>query len=904
MTFLASPLRTAFRSFLALTGKSTRPSAEHAGTRLAALVLSMVIALVACSADAQAQTVLFQESFGSVVGTLPTALSDADAPYNNSTPACVNGQIRATGGAPGDVGTGYLFHNTGTCSNASYTATRAWFNITPIPVTANTPYRFAYQVMQYGTTSPVIPSQTVTPNVGGSVTTTPQPSPPALANQVWVKRYVDFTTGPDTTSVTLAIRNGRSGGGGNDFGLDAFILYDMSPAVTVKKTAHLNDLNDNDLLDPGETIAYQFVVTNTGPVALTGVTVDDPLLTVNEAPQTLAPGAKYTFTATYTPTQAEIDAGKVSNTATARATPPSGPEITSPPDTAVVTANAVPSMTLVKTGTDANDNGVLDEGETIDFEFLVTNTGTVTLTGVTVDDPLVTVNEPPQTLLPGASFTFTATYQSTADDFEAGSVRNTATATGKPPSGPDIVSPPDTAVVPSSPASLEVVKTAVFNDLDGDGLASVGDTITYTVEVTNTGGQRATDVAPIDAGPTFNGQPAAGVLSAFVPASVSLRPNGSQSFVATYVLTLADIENAGGVVDGVANTATARGQSEGIDVPANTSAAKVSLPAATPPAISLTKTAELPRIRRGETAPFVIRVKNSSSTDAGSITVTDTLPTGFRYVDGSATIDGAAATPVVNGTSVRFENIALGANAEVVIRLEVLALSAAAPGQHINRANATGPAGEKLAPEATATIEILGEAVFECSTIIGTVFDDFDHNGYQDQGEPGLPGVRLATVNGELITADAHGRFHVPCASLPDGRIGSNYILKLDERTLPVGYRLTTENPRVVRTTAGKMTGINFGAARDRVVGLSLTDAAFVAKAETLKPEWLAGVDQLIDVLRAEPSTLQLTYASQDAGSALAHRRLAATERLIRERWKHQQGASRLDIELRLETGK
>src|SRR5690606_20894253 len=185
-----------------------------------------------------------------------------------------------------------------------------------------------------------------------------------------------------------------------------------SPSMTIEKTGTLNDLDGDGLLDLGETISYAFLVTNTGNVTLTDVTVNDPLLTdagvsLVQGPQTLAPGGSFTFTATYTPTQADIDAGRVENTATGTGTPPSGPPIESPPDTSIVPPDDTPGLTIEKTGTlnDLDGDGLLDLGETISYAFLVTNTGNVTLSDVTVDDPLLTdagvsLVQGPQTLAP------------------------------------------------------------------------------------------------------------------------------------------------------------------------------------------------------------------------------------------------------------------------------------------------------------------------------------------------------------------------------------------------------------------------------------------------------------------------------------------------------------------------
>ena len=69
-------------------------------------------------------------------------------------------------------------------------------------------------------------------------------------------------------------------------------------------------------------ITYSYRVTNTGNVTLTSVGVTDPmpgLSAINcNGVTSLAPGASVTCTATYTTTQADVDAGSITNTGTRR----------------------------------------------------------------------------------------------------------------------------------------------------------------------------------------------------------------------------------------------------------------------------------------------------------------------------------------------------------------------------------------------------------------------------------------------------------------------------------------------------------------------------------------------------------------------------------------------------------
>ena len=68
----------------------------------------------------------------------------------------------------------------------------------------------------------------------------------------------------------------------------------------------------------GDVISYSYEVKNTGNVTLAGpVTVSDDKATVTCPSGGLAPGATKTCTASYTITQADLDAGSVKNTAQA-----------------------------------------------------------------------------------------------------------------------------------------------------------------------------------------------------------------------------------------------------------------------------------------------------------------------------------------------------------------------------------------------------------------------------------------------------------------------------------------------------------------------------------------------------------------------------------------------------------
>jgi hypothetical protein len=187
--------------------------------------------------------------------------------------------------------------------------------------------------------------------------------------------------------------------------------------------------------------------------------------------------------------------------------------------------------------------------------------------------------------------------------------------------------------------------------------------------------------------------------------------------------------------------------------------------------------------------------------------------------------------------------------------------------------------------EATATVRVMPDPTFDCSEVTGKVFDDVNRNGVQDAGEAGLPGVRVVTAWGLAATTDQYGRYHMTCAVTPHESRGSNFVLKLDDRTLPSGFRMSTDQIQIQRVTRGKAMKFNFGASIHRVVGIDLSDAVFEPGTTDIRVQWRPRVDLLFEELRKAPSVLRLSYIADVEDEALVERRMEVITRQLTEAW-------------------
>ena len=307
---------------------------------------------------------------------------------------------------------------------------------------------------------------------------------------------------------------------------------------TLTKTATLTtDADSSGDITAGDTLTYTIKLLNDGAVTITSNTIADNLTgfvsggvscTGSSSVASLAPTDSCTLTGTYVVSQANADAGSITNTATSSSTNGSDTLARSAALTLVVNQDAGLEVTKTSSGT-------TNLGDTVSYTILVKNTGNVTVDSITLADTLtdaaggaLTIAAPSfgsadsasaeGTLVPGETATYTTSFVITQAVIDAGGLSNTATASGKDPSDGDVsdvsddgddtdgntADDPSTTAITRSP-SLTLIKTASDpTDPDSNGV-DVGDVITYTYVATNSGNVTLTNVVVAETQADFTG---------------------------------------------------------------------------------------------------------------------------------------------------------------------------------------------------------------------------------------------------------------------------------------------------------------------------------------------------------------------------------------------------------------
>ena len=577
-------------------------------------------------------------------------------------------------------------------------------------------------------------------------------------------------------------------------------------------------ITKTDSADPvvaGETITYTLIVSNAGSSDALAVVVTDVLAgelaffsaTTTQGSCTESGGtvtcslgtvvADGSVTITLVVDVAPSASGSLSNTATVTSTT-SDPDGSNNSDAEATALSNEADLWIIKSSTPVP----FVAGDPITYTITVGNDGPSDVVGATVTDVFpVDILSPTWTCtssggaacatsgsgdinenvnLPvGSSVVFIVT--ATVDPgTSSASISNTATvAVPASTTDPDPADNSDTDANPfSTDADLSISKTASPDPV------LAGETLVYTIVVSNAGPGTATDVAVADTLP-------AGV--AFISAAVS-GGSGTESCgeaggvvscahgtidpgdAETITLTVAVDPSAGG---SIVNSATVLGSTTDPDGSNNDDSASVSVNAEVD--LSLSKTASPPAVDPGDAITYTIIVTSGGPSVATGVVVADPIPAGVTFDSASSTqgpcsigaVLSCSIGTMIPGSSVTITVIATAVSAGTVVNTATVSTST----PDTNSSNDSD----------SAAITISG-----AGSIRSVVWWDLDGNGTVGISEPALVDVtvNLYDDGGLLIDStgtDASGEYRF------DNVTPGDFEVRVDATSIPNGAEIVTD---------------------------------------------------------------------------------------------------------------
>ena len=442
-----------------------------------------------------------------------------------------------------------------------------------------------------------------------------------------------------------------------------------------------------DPVSPGGTITYTQSIQNTGPETATNATFNQTLPAsvgfqsittpggwscttpavgasgaINCSNASFANGATSNFTVVVT---VLASSGSVLNTVTAG----SSASDTDPSDDSATVSTTILAPVIADLGiTKTTTSDDASPGASVAYTITLTNNGPDAAANVVVTDTLPanllfqSINVPAgfncTTPAAGANGTITCTTASMASGTTAvftlvvqltgnavGPINNTVGATSDTDDnngGNDTGSASPVAVPSNGTADLSVVKSTQTTT------AAPGDTVTYTISVTNNGPHPASDIIVNDALPAsllFQSITPAATFTCTTPAvgtngTITCLggplPNGA---TATFTLVTTIAPSASGSVANVVVAST----SDTDPVSGNSSSTSAPVIIATAD-LSIAKTTTATQAQSGSTITYTITVTNNGPDTATNVVVSDNLPAGLQYVNATPSQGSCSGT--------------------------------------------------------------------------------------------------------------------------------------------------------------------------------------------------------------------------------------------------------------------
>lgn len=247
--------------------------------------------------------------------------------------------------------------------------------------------------------------------------------------------------------------------------------------VDIEKTSNISTVTN-----AGTNVTYTFTVANTGDVDLYNFEIKDTIVNFDQSIALVPHGDTIVFTHPYTITQADIDKCSIVNIVKLICRNRADLPIFDA-DTNTISVNALPSWTITK---DAVESSYSFEGDTIHYNITLSNTGNMTISGITLTDPNAVLSLPngdigtDSKLSPGETWTYTAYHVLTHNDIINNcKYDNTVTAKGTPACGtlpnisastsvPKLIPAPIIQTI-TQPNCIDTIGTVTLSNLPEDG---------------------------------------------------------------------------------------------------------------------------------------------------------------------------------------------------------------------------------------------------------------------------------------------------------------------------------------------------------------------------------------------------------------------------------------------------
>ncbi|NTW59873.1 MAG: hypothetical protein HGA43_11990, partial [Nitrospirae bacterium] len=286
-------------------------------------------------------------------------------------------------------------------------------------------------------------------------------------------------------------------------------------------------------------------------------------------------------------------------------------------------------------------------------------------------------------------------------------------------------------------------------------------------------------------------------------------------------------------------------------------------------AIELRKSANKNKAVVGDVISYLIEIKNRTASIITPVRVDDQIPPNFKYMKGSARLNGSVMNDPAGNRPLTFDIGAVPAFVDsngngradpgepgyMTLSYQLVIGSGATPREYVNTAAAKDVCDQcSISNPSEATVTVTLDPLIDLGTIIGKVFEDNNRDGWQDKDEPGVAGAMVVLDNGTYVLTDEHGRYHFPAVT-PGQR-----LVKLNLSNISSEAVSTTDEAVVVSVTPGILAKVNFGViapsgteriGRDKQLGISLKGE------DRKKPLQLIGSAETLTILmNGETATL------------------------------------------------